>query len=252
MTHVLVTRPLEASRQLAEQLEAADLVAVVMPLYTFASRRPSLDMSSAWSATARRKLAVFTSPRAVQFGLSHISGDQLGDQLKDLEYAVIGSATGAKLISSGYPVHLQPRTGFTSEDLLQLPELAVDPGDAVIFCAPGGRETLANGLKELGWNVSRAMVYERVPLRPEAGQLEMISAAKNQLSVWTSISALKIAEEFLPDALWMKILGAPALVISARIQHHLQQLGATCVELTDGPGNSALLQSIINRPKDGQ
>ncbi len=252
MTHVLVTRPLEASRQLAEQLEAADLVAVVMPLYTFASRRPSLDMSSAWSATARRKLAVFTSPRAVQFGLSHISGDQLGDQLKDLEYAVIGSATAAKLISSGYPVHLQPRTGFTSEDLLQLPELAVDPGDAVIFCAPGGRETLANGLKELGWNVSRAMVYERVPLRPEAGQLEMISAAKNLLSVWTSVSALKIAEEFLPDALWMKILGAPALVISARIQHHLQQLGATCVELTDGPGNSALLQSIINRPKDGQ
>ena len=248
MTHVLVTRPLEASTQLADQLKTAGLVPVVMPLYAFAARKPSLDMNLAWSASATRKLAVFTSPRAVQFGLAHI----LGDQLNKLEYAVIGSATRDRMISSGYPVHLQPRSGFTSEDLLQLPELAVDPGDAVIFCAPGGRETLENGLKDLGWNVSRAMVYERVPLQPGAGQLDMISAAKDLLSVWTSISALKIAEEYLPDALWVKILGAPALVISARIQHHLQQLGATCVELTDGPGNSALLQSIINRPQDGR
>ena len=248
MTHVLVTRPLGASKQLAEQLEAAGLVPIVMPLYTFAARKPSLDMNSAWSVAATRRLAVFTSPRAVQFGLVHIPDDQLNR----LEYAVIGSATREKMISSGYPVHLQPRTGFTSEDLLQLPELAVDPGDAVIFCAPGGREALVNGLKGLGWNVSRAMVYERVPLQPGAGQLDMIAGAKDLLSVWTSVSALKIAEEFLPDALWTKILAAPALVISVRIQHHLQQLGATYVELTDGPGNSALLQSIINRPQDGR
>ena len=248
MTHVLVTRPLEASQQLAGQLEAAGLVPVVMPMYTFSAREPAMNMNSAWSAPVGRKLAVFTSPRAVQFGLSHIPGDQLNG----LEFAVIGEATRAMLLSSGCPVHLQPGTGFTSEDLLQLPELAVDPGDAVIFCAPGGREALANGLQGLGWNVSRAMVYQRVPLQPQAAQIDMISAAKDLLSVWTSISALKIAEKCLPATVWEKILSAPALVISARIQHHLQQLGASSVELADGPGNSALLQSIINRPQDGQ
>ncbi len=65
------------------------------------------------------------------------------------------------------------------------------------------------------------------------------------MSVWTSISALKIAQELLPGALWLKILNAPTLVISARIQHHLQQLDATHVELADGPGNSAILRSIL-------
>lgn len=248
MTHVLVTRPLEASQQLADQLEAAGLFPIVMPLYTFSARKPAIDLNSVWSRSVVRKLAVFTSPRAVQYGLPHIPHDVL----HDLEIAVVGSATRAKLEYSGYPVHLQAGSGFTSEDLLQVPELAVDPGAAVIFCAPGGRETLAKGLGELGWNVSSAMVYERLPLRPASAQIDMISGAKDLLSVWTSISALKLAEEHLPGAVWAKILKAPALVISARIQHYLQQLGATRVELADGPGNPDLLQSIINRPQDGQ
>jgi uroporphyrinogen-III synthase len=248
MTHVLVTRPLEASRQLAGQLLLLGFTPIVLPFYTFSARKPSIDMGSAWSTQSARNLAVFTSPRAVKFGLSHIPTERLND----LEFAVVGSATRTQLESSGYSVHLQAQTGFTSEDLLDMPELAAEPGNAVIFCAPGGRETLAKGLADQGWNVEEAMVYERVPLKPEAGQLDELSNASELLSIWTSISALKLAEEYLPGALWTKILNAPALVISARIQHHLQQLGAASVELAIGPGNTELLQSIINRPQDGQ
>ena len=248
MTHVLVTRPLEASQQLATQLETLGLFPIVMPVYTFAARNPSLDINTAWSEPAARKLAVFTSPRAVKYGLSHIPPGQL----KNLEFAVIGSATRVELESHGYPVQLQARTGFTSEDLLQMPELASDPGAAVIFCAPGGREALAKGLGVLGWKVVNAMVYERVALQPDSAQLKALSAAEDLLSVWTSISALKLAKKYLPGDIWAKILQAPALVISVRIQHHLQQLGASCVELADGPGNVELLQSIINRSQDGK
>jgi uroporphyrinogen-III synthase len=241
MTHVLVTRPLEASQQLAAELDAMGLFSVVMPLYTFAARPLNPEMQTALSSTAARRLAVFTSPRAVQFGLSHI----VPDQIENFEFAVVGSATRAKLESAGYQVHLQARSGFTSEDLLQVPELAVEPGDAVIFCAPGGREALAKGLGDLGWNVEKAMVYERIPLQPEAGQIDALTRARSLLSVWTSISALKLAEEHLPGGVWLKILKAPALVISTRIQHHLQQRGAACVVLADGPGNPELLRSIL-------
>jgi uroporphyrinogen-III synthase len=226
---------------LGDQLVAHGLIPIVMPLFTFSARNPSLDLNSAWSATTMRKLAVFTSPRAVQFGLSHIPGARLSD----LEFAVVGSATRAKLESSGHRVHLQARAGFTSEDLLQVPELAVDPGQAVLFCAPGGREALETGLADLGWDVIKAMVYQRLPLQPASDQLDVLRTAGDLLSVWTSISALELAEERLPEIVWMKILNSPALVISVRIQHHLQQLGATCVELADGPGNPELLQSIL-------
>lgn len=247
MTHVLVTRPLEASQQLADQLDALGLIPIVMPLYTFTAREPSLEMSTAWSGATARKLAIFTSVRAVEFGLTHIPRNHLDD----LEFAVIGPATGATLESLGYTVDLQAETGFTSEDLLQIPQLAVDPGEAVVFCAPGGRKALTKGLSDLGWKVSNALVYQRLGLQPAAEQISAISHAEDLLSVWTSISALELAEKYLPGTVWSKILKAPALVISARIQHHLLQLGATCVELADGPGNSELLQSIINRPQDG-
>lgn len=240
MTQVLVTRPSEASQQLAGQLESLGMPAIVMPLYTFIAREPSIEMTQAWPTPGVRKLAVFTSPRAVQFGLAHLPEDVVSE----LEFVVIGSATRAMLESAGYPVHLQPPTGFTSEDLLLMPELALELGDAVIFCAPGGRETIANGMLELGWNVARAMVYERKTLLPTREQAEAISAANKLISTWTSVSALEIARQHLPEAAWEKILCKPALVISKRIQQHLQQLGGRHVELADGPGNLALLDSV--------
>jgi uroporphyrinogen-III synthase len=246
MTHVLVTRPLESAQALAGKLESLGLLPIVMPLYGFSKREPSLDMVSDCSAhkdqaPARRQLAIFTSPRAVQFGLAHIPLDQL----TDLEFAAIGSATRSELEACGHAVHLQAAAGYTSEDLLQLPELVRDPGDAFIFCAPGGRETLVEGLDDLGWRVVKAMVYERVPLQPGSETIDALLGAEDLVTVWTSISALKLAMETLPGDAWKKILMAPALVISTRIQHHLQQLGATSVELADGPGNPELLQSIL-------
>jgi uroporphyrinogen-III synthase len=168
----------------------------------------------------------------------------LPKQSDNLEIAVVGSATRAKLESAGYPVHVQAANGFSSEDLLQEPRLAEDPGEAIIFCAPGGRETLIEGLSKLGWNTTKAMVYERVPLQPGPSQVDDLRAADDLFSVWTSISALKLAQQYLPADVWGKILTSPALVISSRIQHHLEQLGASGVELAGGPGNPELLRSI--------
>ncbi len=241
MTHILLTRPLEASRQLADQLGATGLTAIVMPLYTFSAREPSDEFTSVWSGVKQRRLAVFTSPRAVRFGLPHIPPDGL----ENLEFAAIGPATRVSLEKAGHRVHLQSRTGYASEDLLQMGELAVEAGEAIIFCAPGGREAMARGLSDLGWKVVKAMVYERVPLRPGPEQVDALLDCKDLLSVWTSVSALELAREQLPAAAWKKILYAPALVISDRIQHHLQQLGAARIELAGGPGNAALLQSIL-------
>jgi uroporphyrinogen-III synthase len=242
MTHVLVTRPLEKSRQLADQLKAHGLTPIVMPFYTFSPRDPLPGLRSSWSQGRSRKLAVFTSPRAVQFGLPFMPEP---GELNGIEIAVVGSTTRASLEASTYPVHLQANSGFTSEDLLQINALADDPGVAVIFCAPGGRKTLAEGLVKLGWQTIEAMVYERVPLQPGPGQFESLRNCGDMISVWTSISAIDIAEKSLPGDVWVKILGSSALVISSRIQRHLVKLGANRVELADGPGNSELLRSIL-------
>lgn len=242
MTQVLVTRPKEASQELAAQLEARGLEAVIMPFYTFQARSPDIETDALWLEGAGRKVAVFTSPRAVEFGLRYLPAP---GACEGLQLAVVGSATRASLEGSGRQVHIQASTGFTSEDLLRSPQLAENPGDAVIFCAPEGRQTLAEGLDSLGWKVRKAMVYERVPLQPDPLLLEHLRENDGLISVWTSISALNLAEQYLPRDVWGRILGAPALVVSSRIRQHLQQLGAGNVELADGPGNTELLRSIL-------
>lgn len=248
MTSVLITRPLEASLELAEQLDVLGVQPIIMPLYTFAPLQPDLDMRLAISRGNGRKLAVFTSTRAVQYGLEHIPSDLLAD----LEFAAVGDATRRKLEAAGRQVHLRANSGYTSEDLLAIPELAEKPGDAVIFCAPGGRDALAKGLKALGWRVTNALVYERLALQPSQEQLDALLAARGLFSTWTSVSALELAKKQLPSAAWDKILNSPVLVISARIKHHLQQQGATDIHLADGPGNAGIMQSIRQLAGTGQ
>jgi len=243
MTRVLITRPLEASLQLADLLEDQGLMSIVMPFYRFAALRLETDFNSVWTSTGR-KLAVFTSPRAVEFGLPLIPADVL----PGLQFAVVGAASGAALQAAGYPHQLQAKSGYTSEDLLDIAELHSELGKAVIFCAPGGRQTLASGLHDLGWEVTRAEVYERVAQQPNDEQLDDLVNATRLLSIWTSTSALTLAQQYLPAELWEKVLQAPALVISNRIQHHLVSLGATSVAVSNGPGNAELLEAIMQTP----
>lgn len=241
MTHILITRPLTASQQLAGQLDDLDLNPIVMPFYTFTARDPGFDLDTHWSGKGR-KLAVFTSPRAVEYGLPHIASATAAM----LEIAVVGAATRRALEKSGREVHIQAGSGYTSEDLLMLPELAERPGEAVIYCAPGGRDTIAEGLTALGWSVTKAMIYERVSLSPSHAQLDELDSATDLISVWTSVAAIDLAEQNLPAILWQKILNSPTVVISSRIQQHFQQLGATRTELTEGPGNPDIYDAIVD------
>lgn len=252
MTTVLITRPLEDSQQLAAQLGDLGIASIVMPLYGFSAYTESVDVADLFAESAGRKLAVFTSPRAVQFGLGLIPQELRSE----MEFAVVGLATCRLLEQAGLTVNWLPQSGFTSEDLLSLEGLNLQSasgekhtpalGSAVVFCAPGGRDVLQSGLQSLGWAATKALVYQRQTITPEVAVGDEILKADGLLSVWTSTSALNAAQENLPTEVWSKILKAPALVISARIKHHLLQMGASDVALTNGPGNTDLLQSICN------
>lgn len=246
MTQVLITRPLEPAQQLAGQLAEHGLSSIIMPLYTFSKLPPSAQAVAALSRRIQPRLAVFTSPRAVRFGLSHVPADHVSET----RFAAIGEATRAALVKHGIEVHLVPASGFTSEDLLQLPELAAEPGLAIIFCAPGGRKVLANGLAALGWDVVEAMVYERVALEPAPAHADAIAGAKELISIWTSVAALELAREQLPGPAWDALLHSTMLVISGRIQHRLEELGARCVKRAEGPGNADLLRSVLQLAGD--
>lgn len=237
---VLITRPLQASQSLASQLDIPGVQSVVMPFYFFSGHAPDIDVATTIADAPGRKLIIFTSPRAVEFGLERIPLVLR----PEVEFATVGDATRRELELAGLSVTWQPENGYTSEDLLAIEGLQDRPGTAIVMCAPDGRGVLKPGLESLGWTASNAMVYQRIWTQPSAKQVSEIAGADHLLSVWTSTSALIGAQENLPAEAWSKILAAPALAISYRIKHHLQKQGASDVCITGGPGNADLLQSI--------
>jgi len=243
---VLIARPLEAAQALAEQIDLPGVQSLVMPFYTFAAQTPDLDVAAWLGSTKGRRLVVFTSPRAVEFGLHWIPENQRSA----LEFATVGDATRLALEAAGVTVSWLPEQGYTSEDLLALNALRSDPGAALVMCAPDGRGVLKPALQDSGWLAENVMVYQRVAIAPVKEQLDRLMAADSLLTVWTSTSALEGAEQNLPPEAWSKILGQPALVISSRIKHHLQARGAADIHMANGPGNPDLLQSIRTYVED--
>ena len=59
------------------------------------------------------------------------------------------------------------------------------------------------------------------------------------------VEVLELAREHLPGPAWDKLLRSTMLVISERIQHHLQRRGAGRVVRSDGPGNADLLRAVL-------
>lgn len=240
-THVLITRPEAESRQLAALLQRTQLAPVIMAPYRFEMLDAGAELASAWSA-AQRRLAVFTSTRAVRFGLLQLPEEFL----QQAEIAAIGPATAAALEQAGQPVSIVPEGRYTSESLLTHPALARDPGRALIFAAPGGRELLQQGLEQLGWQVSMAFVYCRRPLAPDPDQVRVLLGAEGIVSVWTSENAMRSLAAELPAEAWQAICQGEGVVTSERLRQSLQELGLVQAHVSSGPDNESILRLILD------
>jgi uroporphyrinogen-III synthase len=216
------------------------LVPVVMPAYRFDAVAPGAQVDT-FARAPGRKLIVFTSKRAVEFGLRQLSGSLLAQAA----IAAIGPATAAALAANGHPVSLVPEGGYTSEHLLAHPGLAVDPGAAMLVAAPGGRSALSQGLDTLGWRVFTAYVYQREDLAPPPDEVHKLLAASGVISVWTSQNAMDALMRDLPADAWRKVCDGVAVVISDRLGLALQARGVARVVAATGPGNAQLLQRVL-------
>jgi uroporphyrinogen-III synthase len=240
ISHVLITRPEPECSQLAELLTAPDLVPIQMPAFGFEAVSGEVDPHGAWRNSEPR-LAVFTSPRSVEFGLASVPPDFLDDAL----LAAIGPATASLLSKAGLRVAVQSDGAVSTESLLQHPALTGETGFALIFAAPGGRDALRAGLAGLGWEVSVAMVYRRVPLPPDPGSLAGLADSERLISVWTSGNALEWALEQVSEPVRERLVNGETVVISSRLAEFARQRGASRVLLAAGPDNLSIREAVL-------
>lgn len=242
VSHVLITRPWADAEQLARLLANIGVEAIVQPAQSFEPRSVGSAELSGLAGLAPPLLMIFTSPRAVEFGLPQLPGELLGSA----RIAAIGPATAQALAAAGRPSDIQAETGYTSEALLEA--LAAGPGgaggNAVVLCAPGGRELLVEKLAELGWAARPLWVYERqaAEIRPEA--VEAIERADRLLTVFTSADAMNSLSQRLRPAAWFAVCRGEWLVVSERLQRLARAFGPAAIHVSAGPRNADLTTAI--------
>ena len=191
------------------------------------------------------RLLIFTSPRAVKFGLAQLPHELIKKQ----KIAAIGPSTANVLGAAGVFVNVRPASGFTSEALLDSLEKDssgfISPQkSAIILAAPGGRRKMEDELVKLDWTVQTLMVYSRENAELDKQALESLKAAGNILSVWTSGNAIKALSQRLQPATWFQICAGEWLVISGRLKRLARAYGPTQIHLSPGPTNSELFRAI--------
>lgn len=187
---------------------------------------------------------IFTSVNAVNFALK-ANGGKIA-QFKAMQIAAIGQATARELELSGLCVDLIPKTGFDSEAILATPELQqVNGQDILIVRGQGGREELANVLRNRDSNVSYWEVYKRViPDIDTAQVISLLGQGLLDVIIVTSFESLQNLLTILGAKYKKKLAIIPIVVISERISKLAAELGFTQIAVTESPSDQAILDAV--------
>lgn len=243
--HVVVTRPLAQAGTLAEMISAAGGEAIVFPLLEIA---PPADTEALKAAVARidsYALAIFISPNAVDYSVPAILAQ--AQWPASLVPAAVGQGTVRALAAHGVGGAVAPTERFDSETLLELPDLQaarVAGRRVAIFRGDGGRELLADTLRERGAEVDCIPCYSR--RAPAAGAGELLSRWQSgRLDALTisSSEGLRYLVDMLDASGRACLAATPVFVPHQRIAENAEALGLRRVVLT-GPADAGIIEGL--------
>ena len=241
---VVITRPTEQSRRLAELVRAASGHPIVFPTLEITDPCDPQHLDRLIDELERVDWAIFVSPTAASRGLERIRARRtLPSRLR---VAAVGPATARELRRLGVDAVVSPARGADSEALLECSELADMRGRAVvIFRGEGGRELLARALTERGAIVEYAQCYRRG--RPQI-------SAEPLLRAWRSgeVHALIVMSREGLDNLFEMVgvegrpwlLATPLFVPHARIAQAACTLGVVQVTVTPA-GDEGVVAAVV-------
>ena len=239
---VLLTRPAEESATLAATLSEAGIFSSSLPLLDIEPLPITPERQAVLRDLGRYCAVIVVSKPAARLALQ-----QLDQAWPHLRWFSVGAATAQVLADRGLDVHY-PQTGDDSEALLQLPALreAIARPDArvLILRGEGGRELLAERLREQGASVDYLELYRRFLPAYDSGvltqriQLERL----NGLVVSSGQGFLHLHASAGPD--WPEVAQLPLFVPSPRVYEMARAAGAEKVVDCRGASAAALLVAL--------
>jgi uroporphyrinogen-III synthase len=238
--HIAVTRPPEQASRLTAAITAEGGQVISFPLLEIQGLQDLSAFHAAVTPLSQFDWAVFISSNAVQHGMPLLQQAGIPVQLK---FAAIGPTTAASLQGFGIAEILTPLERFDSEALLALPALQQMQGQRVLIVrGVGGREVLAETLKQRGADVVFGECYRRVnPQSSAQGLAQAYDEGKLQGIVVTSSEALRFLMDLAQDAAWLK--ATPLFVNHARIAEQAKAAKLT-VYCSGVSGDTAMLELL--------
>ncbi len=240
---VLITRPQQQAQALTDLIRQAGGEPVVFPALAIHALPVGAGLQTTLDKLSRYHLIIFISPNAVRH-LRLLLQQPLPASLKA---ACVGAGTTRTFHETfaRWP-DLQPEGHFDSEALLELEALKTVAGKPILIVrGEGGRELLADTLRQRGANVDYAEVYRRdcPPLRP-AEQKAIIAAGIDVISITSGEALRNLTRLFQADADWL--LDRPLVVVNNRLVELARQLGFKWGAVAASQASDvALLEALI-------
>ena len=239
---VLLTRPAEESALLAASLSDVGIFSSSLPLLEIEALPVTPEQQAVWADLGRYCAVIVVSKPAARLGVQ-----RLERHWPRLPWFSVGAATAQVLADQGLDVHYPP-SGDDSEALLALPALreAVARTDArvLILRGEGGRELLAERLREQGASVDYLELYRRfLPAYDPGVLMQRIQLERlNGLVVSSGQGFLHLQALAGPD--WPQVARLPLFVPSPRVYEMARAAGAEKVVDCRGASAAALLVAL--------
>jgi uroporphyrinogen-III synthase len=247
---VLVTRPLHQHASLCSAIEDNGGEAKHFPLFAIEPvNEPILvqQIKTKVENLDNYQLIIFISTNAVKFGALWIN-DYWQRFPVGVGVLAMGPSTARKVSIELDCGVVTSDAGASSEDILLLDELADISGSKVaIVRGIGGRELLAESLRQRGAGVDYIEVYRRMPTQKSGEELATVFRQENiNIFVVTSGESLARLDRLIKDTVQLAhtIRSIPIIVPSNRVAKDAAQLGYTKVKLALGADDEAIINAL--------
>jgi uroporphyrinogen-III synthase len=245
---LLLTRPAEDCAALAETLAAQGIFSSCLPLLEIAPLPVSEKIRRAITQLPSCSAVIVVSKPAARIALDLLDGASA----LTMPWFSVGAATAQILLDHGLDANF-PADGDDSEALLQLPRLREaisQPGAQVLILrGEGGRELLAERLRERGASVEYLELYRRdLPAYAPDELPRRIAAERLNGLVVSSGQGFEHLRKMAGD-IWPTIARLPLFVPSPRVAELASAAGAQTVVDCRGASAAALLTALREHPE---
>jgi len=244
---VLVTRPAAQADNLCRLVEALGGRAIRFPVLEIRDPDNLAPVHKIVDHLSDYDIAIFISPNAVNKALNLVLGDSGKSWPDNVRIAAVGKASAKSITGFGLTPDIFPKTRFDSEALLEMDALqAVQDKKILIFRGEGGRELLAETLRQRGAHVDYAEVYRRVKPQADVSNLMRLWARGDiNIITVTSNESLQNLYDMVGQLGRRWLIKTPLIVVSERGKELASQLGFKApVIVAEQAGDDAISNAI--------